>query len=526
MSVGPDRVCAVVARTRHKMMQIELAEAAKVARFLEVRLDFLNKAVDFKRLQPFKKCDWLATIRRPADGGRWAAAEEERLMVLRQAIVSGCFDWIDLETDIADGIRRFGSVKRVISYHNLIETPAELDEIYAKMLQQDGDVYKIAVMPRTATDLARIIAIQKRAPKPTICFGMGDFGFPTRFLALKFGCPWIYAMFNKDRELAPGMPAISDFRTTYPIRSINDETRFFALLGDPVGHSFSPILHNHLFQRNKVNAIYLPLRVPEGHVKETVAALNAVPMAGYSVTIPHKQAAVAQAADADPIVTQVGAANTLVYRSEGTFSAANTDYPAALEALRLHLDERAVGQNVAPREFAQTHVLVLGAGGAARAIAFALFRAGAQVTISARTAGSAKRLADDVGCKHTEWAARHNVTPCDVAINCTPVGMHPNVNESPLHVSFLRPDLTIFDTVYNPEQTLLIREAKSRGCGTVNGVDMFVRQAAKQFELFTGISPDLESMRELLRKAMSPLTKVMNEEAIKSGMAEQTEPSS
>ena len=141
MSVAPDRVCVVVGRTRHKMIQVELLEAVKRgARFIELRLDFLAKAVDFKRLVPSKHCPWMATIRRPVDGGRWPGTEPERQTILRQAIVSGTFDWVDLETDIADAIPRFGPVKRVVSYHNTTETPTNLDEIYEQMLKQDADV--------------------------------------------------------------------------------------------------------------------------------------------------------------------------------------------------------------------------------------------------------------------------------------------------------------------------------------------------------------------------------------------------
>ena len=124
----------------------------------------------------------------------------------------------------------------------------------------------------------------------------------------------------------------------------------------------------------------------------------------------------------------------------------------------------------------------------------------------------------EIGCKWCDWAARHGVTQCDILVNCTPVGMHPNVNESPIHASYLKPGLTVFDTVYTPERTQLLRDAESRGCGVVSGVEMFVRQAAAQFELFTGLTPDREQMRELLRKAMSPLTRAMREEAVKSGL--------
>lgn len=522
MSVGPDRVCAAVARTRHKMMLAELKAAGeRGSKFVEVRIDFLAKAVDFKRLAPAKGegCTWLGTIRRPADGGRWPGTEQERQMVLRQAIVSGVIDWIDLETDVADSLRRFGSVKRVVSYHNMTETPSDLDDIYERMLKQDADVVKVAVLPRTAGDLARIVAIQKRAPKPTVCFGMGELGFPTRFTALKFGAPWVYATFNKERQLAPGMPAVADFRTTYPVKKIDKDTRFFAVAGDPIGHSLSPVLHNHTMLRNKVNGFYVPVRVPEGQFRATVAALDAVPFDGYSVTIPHKEEA-ATAGEPDAIVLQVGAANTLVRQPAGGFRVLNTDHPAALECLHAHLAEKAEASKAAVKELAQSHALVLGAGGVARAVAFALHRAGTTVTIAGRTAEKAERLAAEIGCKFCDWAARHNVDPCDIVVNGTPVGMHPNVDESPLHVSFLKPGLVVFDTVYNPEQTMLVRDSRARGCGTVTGVELFVRQAAKQFELFTGLVPSLEDMRELVRKAMSPLTKAMDEEAAKSGVAD------
>ena len=502
------------------MMQVELQEAAKRGwKFLEVRLDFLAKAVDYKRLAPMKGCAWMATIRRPADGGRWPATEAERQMVLRQAVVAGCFDWDDLETDVADTIRRFGNVKRVISYHNLTETPPNLNEIYEAMLKQDGDVFKIAVLPKTAADLGRILDIQKRAKRPTICFGMGDLGFATRFTSLKFNAPWIYGNFNKERELAPGLPSVSDFRTTYPIRGIDADTKFFGVLGDPVAQSYSPILHNHTFLRNKQNAIYLPLRVPEGQLAEALGAYAEVPFSGYSVTIPHKQAAAKIATEADPLVAGLSAANTLINKPKGYY-AANTDYAAALGAIQEGFQAHAAATKTSAMELGAMPCLVLGAGGAARAVAFALHRAGAQVTISSRTSEKAQALATEIGCKSCEWAARHNVAPCRLAVNCTPIGMFPKMDESPLHVSFLQPELFVFDTVYNPEQTLLLRDAKSRGAVAISGVEMFVRQAAEQFRLFTGIAPELAPLRELLRKAMSPLTKAMDEETAKSGLEE------
>lgn len=507
---GVDRVLVVIGRTRHKMVVVELEEAVRRgSKFIELRLDFLAKAVDFKRLLPHKQCPWVATLRRPQDGGRWPGTEDDRQAVLRQAIVSG-FEWVDLETDIADKIRRYGACKRIVSYHNMQETPDDLEERYAAMLKQDADVYKLAVMTNTPTDVARVLAIQKTAPKPTVCFGMGEVGFPTRFTALKFGAPFIYAAFNKERGIAPGLPSVEDFKTTYPVRSIAPDTDFYGVAGDPIGHSYSPILHNHMYLRGRTRAIYLPFRVPKGTLADMVQAFEAVPVSGYSVTIPHKEDAAQLAADSAPFVKASGAANTLVRRPNGDYFADNTDYTAAVESLKEHLVTHPTDGVVT--QLNQLSVLLLGAGGVARAIAHGLHREGAHLTVAARTDQKAVKLAEEVHCKVIDWHGRHSVY-YDVVVNCTPVGMHPNVNESPFHPSALAPGKLVFDTVYTPEQTLLVKEAKSRGCQVVTGVDMFVRQAARQIELFTGLHPDVEKMREVMRKALSPLTKALEEEA-------------
>lgn len=508
-----DRVLVVIGRTRHKMVVAELGEAIKRgAKFIELRLDFLSRAVDFKRLAPLKQCPWVATLRRPADGGRYNGTEPERMMIVRQAIVSGAFEWVDLETDVAGTVPRFGKVKRIVSYHNTAETPANLEDIYAGMLKQDADVYKVAVAAQSPDDVARVIALQRTAPKPTVAFCMGDIGQPSRFLALKFGAPWIYAAFNKERGIAPGLPSFDEFRTTYPVKSITADTMVFGVLGDPVGHSLSPLLHNHMYKKLGVNALYLPFRVPRGQVPTALNVYDQIPVRGYSVTIPHKEAAATLAREAEPNVQSTGSANTLIRRDDGHFVAANSDYTAATDSLKAHLVEKAKDGPVA--QLSQLSVLILGAGGVARSIASALHREGSQITIASRTYERAQSLAETVKCKAVDWHARHSVS-FDVLINCTPVGMHPNVDESPCHGSALKPGTTVFDTIYTPETTLLIREARARGCDTITGVDMFVRQAARQIELFTGLEPDVEAMRVIMRKALSPLTKAFDEDGEK-----------
>jgi 3-dehydroquinate dehydratase/shikimate dehydrogenase len=507
--MSSDRVLVVIGRTRHKMVVAELQEAIKRgARFIELRLDFLAKAVDFKRLTPYKQCPWVATLRRPSDGGRFAGSEQERLMILRQAIVSGAFEWVDLEHDVAASVPRFGPVKRIVSYHNTVETPGNLEELYADMLRLDADVYKLAVTAQSAEDVARVLQLQRTAPKPTLAFCMGDIGLPSRFISLKFGAPWIYAAFNKERGIAPGLPSFDEFRTTYPVQNITPDTKVFGLLGDPVAHSFSPLLHNQMYRRLGADALYLPFRVPRGQLPQALEAYEQIPVHGYSVTIPHKEAAASLAREGEPTVQVTQSANTLVRRDDGKFAAANSDFTAAIDSLKAFLVERAKDGPVP--QFNQLSVLILGAGGVARSIAYSLHREGAQITITGRTYERAQKLAEDVKCKAVDWHARHNVS-FDVLINCTPAGMHPNVDEAPCHFSVLKPGTIVFDTIYNPETTLLIREARTRGCDTITGVDMFVRQAARQIELFTGMTPDTDAMRQIMRKALSPLTRAFDE---------------
>jgi 3-dehydroquinate dehydratase/shikimate dehydrogenase len=497
---GSKHICVVIGRTRHKMVQVEIQEAAKRgARLIELRLDFLAKAPDFKRLLENKPCPLVATVRRPQDGGRYGGTEEQRKMLLRQAIVAG-FDWVDLETDIAEEIRRFKDVKRLISYHNLREVPTDLERIHKQMCAQDADVVKLAVRVQQPADNLRILNLIKHSPKPTVALGMGDLGVPSRLLAVKYGAPFTYAAFNKERGIAPGIPSFEEMRKTFFHDQITTATQVFAVIGDPVAHSLSPLIHNTALRQLGVNAVYLPVRVPRGDLGAFLREFERLPVRGYSVTIPHKEAAVTVARFTDQAVAEVGAANTLVREPEG-FSAYNTDYQAALDSLNAHLPPPPDGSEASLHS---RTVLLLGAGGVARAVAHALHRAGALVTISNRTPERALKLKEEVGCRVCDWEARNSVL-CDLLVNCTSVGMHPNVDEIPVHPSVLKPDMMVFDTVYTPETTMLVREARSRGCHVLTGVDMFVRQAALQFKLFTNKVAPFDLMLAVARRALSPV---------------------
>jgi shikimate dehydrogenase len=330
---------------------------------------------------------------------------------------------------------------------------------------------------------------------------MGDLGTCSRVIGLQLGMPFTYATFNKERQIAPGMLSFQELQQIYRVESINAETKVFGVIGDPISHSHSPLIHNAGFKQLGINAVYVPFRVPRGELATFLKSMQAIPVHGYSVTLPHKESAAKLAEEKDESVTTMGAANTLVATVNG-FRATNTDAQAALDSLRANLPPDV--------PLASRNVMIVGAGGVARAIAFALHKEKATITITNRTAERGEALATEVGCKFIDWAARHSVE-CDTFINCTSVGMHPNIDESPIHHSYLKPGLMVFDTIYTPETTMLIREARTRGCHVLTGVDMFVRQAGLQFELFTGQPAPLELMGTLVREALSPVRTVREE---------------
>jgi 3-dehydroquinate dehydratase/shikimate dehydrogenase len=459
----------------------------------------------------------IVTARRAEDGGRWARGEAERLVLLRQAIVAG-FDYVDLESDIIEQIPRFGKVKRIVSYHNLREVPDDLEKLYQELCSKDADIVKISVTAQQTSDNLRVLSLMRNAPKPTVALCMGDLGSCSRLLGLCLGMPFTYGAFNKERSIAPGILSFQDLQQLYHVERLNTETQVFGVIGDPVAHSLSPLIHNKAMRKLGINALYIPFRVPRGELQPFLQSFREVPVRGYSVTIPHKESAARLATMKDETVETMNSANTLLSRADG-LHAFNTDAKAALESLRAHLP---LGEDGRPVLLASRTVLVVGAGGVARAIAFALQREGATLTITNRTEARGLQLAAEVGCKYADWSARHNV-PCDTVINCTSVGMHPNLDESPIHNSFLKPGLLVFDTIYTPETTLLIREARERGCQVLTGVDMFVRQAGLQFALFTGKEPPLELMTKLVRRALSPVQAEPEEDTTTAGPSEPTQ---
>jgi 3-dehydroquinate dehydratase/shikimate dehydrogenase len=282
----------------------------------------------------------------------------------------------------------------------------------------------------------------------------------------------------------------------YHYDQINKDTTVYAVIADPVGHSLSPQIHNAALRHLGINAVYVPFRVPKQDLQRFLRDSPQLGIRGVSVTIPHKEAVIAHLARVDRAVREIGAANTLVLEGNQLVGY-NTDSRAALDSLDQHL-RRADPEN--PEE--RGKAVVLGAGGAAMAVAYGLKRRGYDVFVAGRTKQRAEALAERLGCAALAWGARHSVD-CDVLVNCTPIGMHPNLDETPFPKHHLKPSMVVFDAVYNPENTLLVKDARSQGCAVVTGLEMFIRQASLQFRLFTGQNAPAELMRETLKRAIS-----------------------
>ncbi len=281
------------------------------------------------------------------------------------------------------------------------------------------------------------------------------------------------------------------------IKTITPATQLYCIFGKPVSHSMSPLVHNMLFNEFGIDALYLAFEIND--IKKGVDSIRTLGIKGASITIPFKEAVLAHLDEIDETATQIGAVNTVINR-EGYLWGCNTDCSGAVEPLKESLSENSLkGKSV----------LIIGAGGAARAVAFGVKQEGGNITILNRSKDKGEKLAHQVNGKYlslseyseyNEQASADNISNhleyIDIIVNTTSVGMTPNIDESPVNPSVLNKNMTVMDIVYNPLKTKLLKDAEIAGCKTVDGLSMFIHQGAAQFELFTGIKPSRQIMRE------------------------------
>ena len=443
---------------------------------------------------------WIVTCRSVAEGGHFTGSVDESISRLADAVCGSDalvdFEWsswqqpgITKQALLSAARRQDGKPSDVIlSWHHLEGVPPDLDDMVDRMTKDDdAHAVKIAFAGRDACDSFCALDLLHRWGRRLIAVCMGDVGLASRVLSGKLGAFATYCALSEGSQTAPGQPTLEEMTDCYRFHKIDASTQVFGLVGDPVKHSLSPVLFNRWFAQEGVNAVYVPFLVngESGAIERFLdgcLASDWLGIGGMSVTMPHKETLLRWLGDrADQKSKIIGAVNTLVFKDQEV-TGYNTDCQAAVASM---LDALGCERG----DLAGVCVDVLGAGGSARAVLAGLQELGCRVTLFGRRADVVTKLADTFGACPMSWQDRTHRSG-DVLINCTSLGMTPALDESPMPADALKGCKLVFDVVYNPLETRLLKDAKACGAIPLGGLDMFIRQALMQLELWTGRKPD------------------------------------
>lgn len=489
------KVCVAITGSGASEVIEKVAFAAKDNPFIEVRLDYLDKPLlALPRLKTFlvenPTVTAIATCRRTQSGGRFNGTVAEELEVLCKAAISG-FQMIDLSLESAEALKapEFEKLRRtgvsiMISHHDFAATK-DLDAVYERIRPFAPDFVKIVPTAKTLSDNLTLMRFLERMNESSNIIGvcMGEAGIISRVLGVRAGSAFTFAAATAGEETAPGQIAARTLVETYRIDEVDAATKVYGVAGNPVRHSLSPLMLNTAFRRETLNAVYLALQTTK--VSDLLKLVHEIPIQGLSVTMPLKQDVMAHLERTDPLSAKIGACNTILRAQDGKLYGFNTDVAGIISPL-----ERRMSLNGAK-------VLVLGAGGAARAAVFGLREKGADVFILNRTLETAQKLARQSHAKTIKKEALSK-TDFEVIVNATPVGMSGNKAAPLLDAGDLRAKL-VFDLVYNPVETPLLRMARQQNIPIITGIEMFVQQGARQFEIWTGKpAPEEEMMRVVI----------------------------
>ena len=501
------KLCVAIQASSPEELIERAASALADSRFLEFRLDSLAKPASIlpkvkEFLAAHRDTTVLATCRRKQFGGLFTGSLKAELEVLLAAAEAGC-QIVDLEVESAeeaaprqldqlrDGLRAAGTAL-LISFHDFSRTK-NLDQTALRIEVFQPDFVKVVSTAKSLADnLAVLKLIQEHSRSVEVVgIAMGEEGLVSRVLGLRAGAPFTFAAFSDSpisdkpatvstQATAPGQLTARTLRDLYRVEQLDQATRIFGVAGDPIAHSLSPLMHNAAFRRENVNAILLPLITHK--VADLITLARELPLAGSAVTMPLKQEVLRHLANSDPLTARIGACNTLRTGADGKLYGFNTDVAGVIRPLERRL------------KLQGARIVVLGAGGAARAAVFGLVEQGAEVFIVNIVHEDAVKLAKQAKAK----ALKRDLfakAAFDVLINATPCGMEGNKQPLPITEKELNASL-VFDMVYNPLETPLLKLAKERGIPVISGMEMFVQQGARQFEIWTGKpAPEAEMMR-------------------------------
>jgi len=464
--------------------------------FLELRLDYLSqplaalpKLKNFLELHP--EATFIATCRRAVNGGKFKGSVANQIAILRKAADSG-FQLVDLELQSVEALKATelhdlsDRVGLIISHHNFKATK-NIDRQFADMNKYPADFYKLV---STATSLHDNVVMMRlleenSAKHEMVGLCMGEQGIISRVLGVRAGSVFTFGSAAKGEETAPGQVLAGELRDVYRIEMVDQATQVYGVVGDPISHSLSPVMMNAAFRRETVNAVYLALHAKS--LKDLLACVNDIPIRGLSITMPYKQEILSELENTDPLTRQIGACNTVVRAADGKLYGFNTDVAGIIVPLEQRMS------------LAGVRVLIVGAGGVARAAAFGLKSKGAEVFLTNRTAEKGQTLARQAKVKYMK---RPEVAKqqFDVMINATPVGMG-NTKQSPLEEKELNTKY-VFDLVYSPAETRLVKMARAKNIQVIPGLEMFVQQGARQFEIWTGKPSPVAEIAYVVTKAL------------------------
>ncbi|CAN0899085.1 Bifunctional 3-dehydroquinate dehydratase/shikimate dehydrogenase, chloroplastic [Linum grandiflorum] len=455
---------------------------------------------------------------------RSSSAEERKqsrstcLQVLRLALELDV-EFVEIDYEIASDASmveevlesRGSNIKLIVSSHVNGQKPSaeELGNLIASMQSTGADVIKLVIDVESITDLAPVFRMLTHSQVPLIALAVGSRGLISQLLGPKFGGCFVYGSLDEDKAVAGGIPTLSSLRKVYKLEHLNSDTKIFGLISNPVGHSKGPILHNPAFRHTGYNGIYVPMQVDD--IKEFFTIYTSTDFAGFSVGIPHKEAAVGCCDEVDPLAKLIGAVNTIVRRAkDGKLVGYNTDCEASISAIEDALRVGEKGRVFRNRGYLEDNsssscggplagktFVVVGAGGAGRALAFGAKSRGAKrIVIFNRNFERAKALAAAVSGEALPYESLDAFQPEKgmILANASAIGMEPNTDTTPVSKVY---DL-VFDAVYTPRNTRLLQEAGEAGATVVSGVEMFIRQALGQFTLFTGGLAPEAFMRKLV----------------------------
>jgi len=468
--------------------------------FLEFRLDYLSKpGLALPKIKHFFEmyphAVVIATCRRTASGGRFKGSIASQLDLLGKATAAGC-QLVDVELQTAQKCKpeqlkklRTGA-SLILSFHDFRATK-KLEDTLEKMRAVPADYYKVV---STATTLADNITMMKFLEKESdrlslVGLCMGEQGIISRLLGVRAGSAFTFAAVSEGERTAPGQVTAQDLRSVYRIEQVDVATRVYGVAGDPIAHSLSPIIMNTAMRRENVNAVYLSLHAKS--LKDLLTCVREIPIHGLSITMPYKEAIVEHLDNTDSHTTKIGACNTVVRAQDGKLYGFNTDAAGVVRPLEQRIT------------LEKARILVLGAGGAARAAVFGLKERGSEVFILNRSAAPAQKLARQARARTIKRPDLKKLS-FDVIINATPVGLG-NTRESPLNENEINARY-VFEMIYDPPETRLVKLAKARGAQVIPGIEMFVHQAARQFEIWTGKPAPWDDMLRVVTIALQERT--------------------